>query len=545
MILSEGRLRRIAEETLTRIDAEPSWAMVLEGSIAEGFGNPSSDIDFLLIADTDGELPTMPSLLFVAGRRVEVRTRSLAQIEAQLDQVRALARRAVAKTPEDLLNRCQRLLGSHVLRGDALVARAKALLPAAEFAEVMTNWWRHYARQSIRQAIALDTLGQHGEAAAWARSALVQAAKSWAAAHGETYLEPKWLSLQFDRIGDTETAARYWALTDAGPQTPGYVAECVALVAELGVSGCAPDASKLSIEGAPGVTTWQTGERVHAVRAKRDVFAFGAHAGLVWRSVVFGRSLTDALAAASATGVVKPGELFADFLRLGLVRLAWRGDRFVSPALPLGAPTGPITPPPTAARPPLRLGGGAVTHDRAIELSPLPAVRFGAAAMTLMWSNVLVENAREDLSGAVARNQWRVAELSAHRVVLVCARGLLSAYGVNPLPPDSDVVRRLSLLPAETGPIRELAETIVARRLDSPAAAQRVLGELDGLVSATRTVTGAQVFPSSFDSARAWDRTLAIGYDWLRLGAYLDADLPIEEARDLLGNGGRQPLATR
>jgi alkylhydroperoxidase family enzyme len=536
MILSDDQLRRIAEQTLERVAAAPGWAMVLEGSIAEGFGNPSSDVDFLLIAEDDGELPTMPSILFVDGRRVEVRTRTTGQIAAQFAELRAKAARRVSTLHEDLLNRCQRLLGSHVIRGDGLVAKVKAMLPADEFADVMARWWGHYARQSARQAVALGALGQHEEAAAWARSALVQAVKTWAARRGETYLEPKWLSMQLDRIGDAETAARYWSLADgSGLQ---HLNDCVQFVEDLGVAGCAGGVGRLSVERVAGVTTWQTGDRVHVVRDKRDVFALGSAAGRMWRSIVFGRSLPETLAGA---GVDDPGELVADFLRLGLVRLAWRGGGTVSPALPLGAPTGPISPPPSLARPSVQLHGAEVADDRAVELVPLPAARFGAAAMNLMWSNVLIENVLEDLSGAVARGQWRVAQLSAHRVLLVCARGLLSAYGVNPLPPDSDVVRRLRLLPEEVEPIRALAASIDTAALDSPERAASLLDDLKQLVARTRAATGSLVFPSSFDSARAWEQTLAIGYDWLRLGAYLDADLPIDEARDLLTSGGRQP----
>ncbi|GAA0624259.1 hypothetical protein GCM10010174_49290 [Kutzneria viridogrisea] len=538
MILSEDQLQRITEQTLEQVGAAPDWAVVLEGSIAEGFGNPSSDIDFLLIVEEDGELPTMPSILFVDGRRVEVRTRTTGQIAAQFAQLRAKAGRRVSALHEDLLNRCQRLLGSHVLRGDELVARVKEMLPAAEFAGVMTRWWSHYARQSARQAVALGALGQHEEAAAWARSALVQAVKAWAAGRGETYLEPKWLSMQLERIGDEQVAARYWALASAGSGQR-YLDDCVRLVADLGVSGCTGGVGQLSVERVAGVTTWQTGDRVHVVRDKRDVFALGSAAGRLWRSIVFGRSLPDTLAAAH--GVDEPGELVADFLRLGLIRLAWRGGGTVCPALPLGAPAGPISPPPSRVRPSVRLQGAEVADERAVELVPLPATRFGAAAMNLMWSNVLIENVIEDLSGAVARGQWRVAQLSAHRVVLVCARGLLSAYGVNPLPPDSEVVRGLRLLPEEVEPIRALAAAIDTSVLDSAQRARQVLAELERLVELTRTATGSLVFPSSFDSVQAWEQTLAIGYDWLRLGAYLDADLPIDEARDLLSSGGRQP----
>jgi hypothetical protein len=531
MIISADRLRDIAAQTLARIDAPPGCAMVLEGSIAEGFGNPSSDIDFLLVTDDDVDRPTMPTVLFMDGRRVEVRTRSAAQLADQFAQVRGSG-----PLQEDLLNRCQRVLGSYVLHGDALMARVKALLPKADFADTMARWWAHHARHSLLQALALDTLGEEAEAASWSRSALVQAAKSWLVTRGETYLEPKWLSMQLDRAGDPVVAVRYWELDESGG-----LASRVTFAAELGVE---VGDGEITVENAPGVTTWPVGERVHVVRDRRDVFALGAEAAQVWRTVVFGRSVAQTVAGAEATGVSRPGELLADFLRLGLFRLERHGET-VTPRLPLGAPAGPISPPPSDVRPPVRLAGAAADGDRSVALLPLPAVRFSATAMTLVWSNVLIENAREDLRGAVERGQWRVCELSARRVVLASARSLLSAYGVNPLPPDSDVVRRLCLLPAALRPIRERALRIEALRVDSAETAAAVLAELAEFVAVVRTAAGAPEFPASFDTALAWDDTLAIGYDWLRLGAYLDADLPIDEARDLLASGGAQPHERR
>jgi hypothetical protein len=56
-----------------------------------------------------------------------------------------------------------------------------------------------------------------------------------------------------------------------------------------------------------------------------------------------------------------------------------------------------------------------------------------------------------------------------------------------------------------------------------------------------REIAGGTQFPASFDSREQWRRTLDISYDWLRPAAYLDTELPLDEARDLLGSGGQQP----
>ncbi|GLW51795.1 hypothetical protein Stsp02_74560 [Streptomyces sp. NBRC 14336] len=550
MILTEDQLQDLLDKSLAELPRGTEWAVTLEGSIAEGFGNPSSDIDFLLVARSEDDLPTMPSLLFVDGRRVEIRTRSVRQLADQFRAVEDGAKRP-GRLSEDLLNRCQRFLHSHPLRGHALVEEVKALLPVERFREITADWWAHRARQSLRHALALLCLGETDEAVDWTRSGLVQTVKSWAARLGETYLEPKWLSLQLDRAGRTDVRDRYWLLEATAP-APGdtdaaheYLTEALAFAAKLGLTGVPRQPERITVERVNGVTTWQTGDRVHVVRARRDVFALGDDAGTVWRSLVLGRPLPQALAASAGTGVTDPGALLATFLRYGLIRLAWKGGGTITPSLPLAAPPGPVTPPPSTARPLLSVRGAAVGGPRAVDLMPLPADRFAAAAMGLVWANVVVENAVEDLTGALQRGQWRVAELTTRRAVHAALRGLFSAYGVNPLPADSDLVRRLDLLPAATGgPIGEGAGTLLRRTVDAPERGDALLTDLRSFIGLVRGAVGADAFPLSFESADTWRATLELGYDWLRIGAHLDAELPIEEARDLLSSNGAQPHRT-
>lgn len=545
MILSQRYLKELADTALEQISAPAEWAVALEGSIAEGFGNPGSDIDFLLIAEGVADLPTMPSIFFIDGRRVEVRTRSTRQVARQMEAVAAVVGkgpRQVARVSEDLLNRCQRLLRSFPIRHPGGVGELKDALPYGDFAALMRSWWAEHARQSIRHAIALSVLGEHSEAASWCQAGLLQAAKSWAAGHEETYLEPKWLSAQLERIGRSELADRYWrleTLAASGLTAQRYVAACVELAAALGISGCEWQPERLTVERVTGVTTWQTGERVHVVRARQDVFALGETAAAAWRSVVFGRALPTVCATASAGGVAEAGALIATFLRYGLLRLNWRGGGPVTPALPMAAPAGPVTPPPSSARPLLGVGGARVCDPRAVDLIPLPAQRFGAAAMSMIAANILVENSLEDFNGALACGQWRVAELTGRRALHSGLRGVLSAYGVNPLPPDAEVLGRLALLPPQTLPIREAAQRLDGLSITSSEQGEAVRAELDQFVTLAREVMGE--FPSSFQAASGWRATLDIGYEWLRLGAYLDSALPVDEARDLLTSGGAQP----
>ncbi|MFK4145264.1 nucleotidyltransferase domain-containing protein [Streptomyces sp. NPDC004065] len=551
MILSEDRLQDLLAKSLAELPQDTGdFAVVLEGSIAEGFGNPSSDVDFLLIARGERETPTMPSLLFVDGRRVEIRTRSVRQLTDQFSTLRDRARHP-GRVPEDLLNRCQRLLHSHPLRGHALVEEVKSLMPPGQFARIAADWWGHRARQSLRHAVALLCLGRNEEAVEWNRAGLLQTAKAWAAGHGETYLEPKWLSLQLDRAGRPGVRERYRRLQETAPAPGGdreaahaHLTACLDFAAALGLTGVADRPGRLTVERAAGVTTWPAGDRVHVVRRRREVFALGDRAGAVWRSLVPGRPLPEALAAAAAATGGDPGPLLATFLRYGLIRLAWKGGGTVTPSLPLAAPPGPVTPPPSTARPLLSVRGAAVGGPDAVDLIPLPADRFAAATMALVWSNVVVENAVEDLTGALRRRQWPVAELTARRAVHAALRGLFSAHGVHPLPPDCDLVHRMDLLPPSTGAIRSRARELLARAVASPHDGDAVLEDLRSFVALVRDSAGADAFPASFDSAGAWRATLELGYDWLRVGVHLDATLPIEEARDLLSGHGLQPHRT-
>jgi hypothetical protein len=551
MILSESYVQWLLDEAISRVSLPADCGMVIEGSIAEGFGNDTSDIDFLFICDDDYDYPTMPSILFVDGRRVEVRTRSLSQVREQASGLLDLAAagpRGVSRISVDLLNRCQRLSRSFPLRNDALVDRAQNVLPASHLPAIVSPWFAHYARQAMRYAVALNAMHQFEEGANWARVALARAAKAWLAAQGETYVEPKWLPQQFLRSGAdaSDLVERFWSLTRtrdvAVTSDDSYLAATARLVHEFGVDRCPPDPTMVTVAPERHVTTWQVGDKVHIIRGRQDVFALGSQAATVWRSVVLATPLPDLLTRTGQDPATS-GEILAEFHRVGLLRLRWRNGGTITSAQPY-APALPSTPPPSTSMPILGLDGAVMPDENTqLALMPLPAKRFGAAAMAHVWSNVMIENAREDLTGALAQQQWGVAEISAHRMLLHACRVLLSAYGVSPLPPDSAIVERLRQLPQVPDNLATLAETI-SRNLnliDSPRQGGAIADSLEAFVGRLRKVTGADLFPASFESSEEWNQTIQIGHDWVRIGAFLDSDFPIEEARDLFHTGGAQP----
>ncbi|WP_431949462.1 AMP-binding protein [Nocardia lijiangensis] len=659
--LPTERVRQLLDSALESVALPADSAVLFEGSLAEGFGNEGSDVDFLAVVPGTEELPTLPTVLFIDGRRVEVRTRSAAQLRRQLDQ-------AAADDPapdEDLLNRCQRFLRATVVRpGTVDIDGLRALLPHDDFRTRMAEWWTARAVQALRYAAALRALRSLDEASEWARDGLLQAMKAWAARRGETYLETKWLPHQLDRIGPHDVIERYRELSEPGtwnllagngdampePTTNGYrtvepdsssatafgslrgdngdamsepttdghrtvepeslsatafgslrgdngdamseprtnghrtiapdsssatasgppqtglhpdapIPDSAAyhsaedatwqhlwqLAADLGIEEATDDPHRILFARRPGVTTWTIGGRVHVVRDDRDVFALSDAGTRAWRSVVFKHSVRDVLARSPHDIATE----LAEFVRLGLVGLQWRGAGPIEPALAMCKPAAPYTPVPSAHRPALGLTGAA-RDDAIATLSPLPARRFTECALHLVWSNIVLENAREDLAGAVKNGQGGVADIAAHRLVAMAVRILLSAFGIHPLPADVSPAATVARLLPPGAPRRAevLAHLDAARRVRFSALLRdgdtlAGLAILDDFVEVVRGVAGgadaAVAFPASFDSREQWRRTLAIGYDWLRLAAYLNTDLPLDEARDLLTTGGHQP----
>lgn len=542
------RLRELLTQALERVEHPPTYGVVLEGSIAEGFGNDTSDVDFLLLTDDDYEHPTMPTVLFVDGHRVEVRMRSARQLRAQvagLNTTSAAMSHREAKVSEDQLNRCQRFAHSVVVHNGALIERVRRSLPPCDLAALISAWFDRQARDSLRYAVALLELREFDEAALWARAGLTEAAKGWAAARGETYLGMKWLPEQLARIaGEAEVIAELRQLLASSEKRAAadeYAAACLDMAARLGCRGAIESAESVVLARRRDVTTWQLGTRVHVVRGRSDVFALEPDAVTVWRSLVFGQTLTE-IHARARRGSPSAGAVIADLHRLGLIDLRWRGGARIKPALA-------YTPAPEFDQPTLCANGMlARPFDRVVKRCPIAARDFAAAGMAQVWANVEIENAREDLRGALNAAQWGVVRTTAHRMLRRACVVALTAYGVYPLPlPEAGpyTLQDVRDLPQD---IKNMALTlereVQAGELDSKLP-QATLELLEDFVEMIRRDTFGEDFPACFLDDNGWNRTLEIGYDWVRLGAYLDAEFPIEEAHDLLTAGAGAATPTR
>ena len=530
-----------------QLDQRAADAVLLEGSIAEGFGNDRSDVDFVAIVDSGLEPATMPYILFIDGRRIEVRLLSSKRLRRELVQVRsALGRggRAVARLSWNLLERCQRFMGALPIHNPALIRDLQAELGAEALGEAVARWFDDFARQTGRYAVAMLALGQLDYASAWIKTAAFHAAKSHVARLGERYMSAKWLSLQLERASVApDLVDRLWALLHA-PHAAGGEGDTVmagiALIRDFGVNGVSLSPERVLVGRAKGVTTWQIGERVHVLRG-RDLFALDRDAARTWRSITFGTPcMTIAGADGGALAPERARALLADFSRAGLVSLHWKGGGAIRARRH-------ATSAPVARSPLISIDGARPCADReaALQLLPMPAERFAEAGLEMMWANIGLENAREDALGALKRGQWRVLEYALQRMMQTACMVTLGAHGVTPQPPleeaTLDAIRLLPLEPAVIDGIRQLERCSIACVED--AAHRFQLAEQ--LAQRLRNHGGEPQFPASFDTASGWRGTIHATYDWINLGAHLDARFPqtahgghgtAEEARDLLAS---------
>lgn len=543
MVYNEERFQQLLNEAMRCINAPENCAAYLEGSIAEGFGNEKSDIDFIVLVDGDQEFPPLPILLYIEGQRIEIRIRSSGEMQQMAREIFESARggrRGLTQLSEEVLDKFQRFSHSLPLRNHALLNSLHDLLPTDELAKVISAWFNEHALQSMRCAVAMLALGQQLEAANWARSGLNQGVRSWLATRGETYIDRtnKWFFQQLGRVkGDDEIRERALLLESparSGLDLDTYVRHVAQFLEAIGITGCCIDPSKASLRRRAGVTTWQIGSRVHVVSQWRELFGLNKEAARAWRTLPFKRPLPEVLKCVDAhPGIV--GNLVAEFHRLGLVSLHWQGggEIKVRAASPV---------PPSTQQPILSLGGVIFSDDedmpfKLVQLSPQ---RFAAAGAACGWANMEIENAREDAVGALKAKQWGVFERAARRMLKETCAAALSAYGVNPLPPNEEIVLRLQSVEMPSSDIKtKILELDQQLLVDNEETASSMLESVNKIVLQMRDLTKSHM-PSCFDSSDAWQETITIGYEWACLAVHLRAKIP-KAMLKLVALGGQQP----
>ena len=513
-------------------------AVALEGSLAEGFGNETSDVDLVFLTDAPGTHPTMPTVVFLQDRRVEIRVRTLDEGYRQCKQVTdaaARGRKALSGISRDLIDRVQRIGGARLLAPTEAAEKLRAACAAPAVARIIHDWYRNSADDAILTADALCVLGDEASARAWCRTAGIHTVKAWLAERGDTYIESKWYGRQLGRTpGGQELLAKLETLVGT-EELPKLVAGVAAFRGRHVTGPPVRTGGQMVVQPNRRVTTWRIGRVPHIVDPAGAVFVLGDTAARVWSGLPFGMSLREVVAHFTASGIADAGQVLGELHRLGLIRLVVRGcgvlgSRPASATRPLDGALG------------IGLDGAvrpAGLAPAGIRPLPVTATAFVTAGMGMVWSNVVVENALEDIAGALKKEEWVLLGVATRRCVRFLCAVALCAHGVAPGPADEETVSvagRLGVLPRH---LWTAAEALVSR-VDATDAteAATIVENLRELVAEVRAVLpGGGGLPSSFDGADGWSDTLAVGGDWIRLATYLGIRPPKEDAQDLVAVG--------
>ncbi|AYJ47357.1 hypothetical protein [Rhodococcus sp. P1Y] len=542
---------RLLDEALQALDAQPGYGVVLEGSIAEGFGNSTSDVDFLLIEPGERTTPLIPTIIFRDGRRVEVRVRSVHQIALEINHVLSGISNdssSLDGVTFDQLDRVQRLCRSVVYRRSVGTDHLKSLVPPAAIDNASKTWFAQLVNQSVRCGLAMEAIEEWQEAVQWYRTAVEQGAKAWLCSQGESYLSVKWTSLQFARLPsahDRFERFRDLLITPRGTNEDmrSYAIRAKILLSDFGFDLSDLEPRSVFFTRKPDTTTWQIGDRVHIVRNREEVYVLSSAARTVWRSIDFNRCAADQLADLRSV-VARPGQCFSEFHRLGFLGLRWSNGEEVNGRSQSSSA-------PSTSLPVISIRGaevGDATED--VRLVPLAPAQFAGAGIALVWANAEIENSREDAIGALDAEQWGTFQSATRRMVRKAAMVALTANGLVPRSSnsnglggsswqrreaDEEACARMTRIPGLPG---QLVQTALALEAGSPIAgredAESALKDVDQFVHSVRDVTGGSLFPSSFVSPAEWRETLELSYDWVRMAAFLDSAFPLDEARDLV-----------
>ncbi|WP_442496820.1 nucleotidyltransferase domain-containing protein [Methylobacter sp. sgz302048] len=553
MSLNHSFLLQLWEQSRQQLYAQlgqrqPS-AVFLEGSIAEGFGNERSDIDFVAIIDDGTEMATMPYILFLENRRVEVRLLSRERLQRELLQVKEALNagiESVAQISWNQLERCQRFIGCLPIENEACIKSLQDLLGKESLGRAVALWFEDFARQTGRYAVAMLALEQDDYARAWIKTSVFHAAKSFVAQRGERYLGSKWLSLQLDRAQvDKKLVQRFWDFYTEKSQDSSaidYLHKGIALLEEFSVSGVELNFEKVLADSRAGVSTWQIGRHLHILRDE-DIFRLDDGSARVWRRIIWNTPCIQiAHDKRSVQATTDAKNHLADFSRAGLISLCWGGEGEIR-ARQLGTSCPLLT-----GKAALISVDGArlsASSPAGIQLLPVPARRLAEAGVELTWANIGVENSREDSEGALRSGQLRVLQYTLQRMIQTASMVALAGYGITPQPPlEEAVLEALRLLPLNPSLV-EAIQRIETESIHSREQGQELFELAGQIVRELRQLGGDEQFPASFDTASGWCETVMYGYDWINLATHLNARFPAsavggrgsaEEARDLLAS---------
>jgi hypothetical protein len=179
-------------------------ASFLAGSLVEGFGTPTSDVDVYLLSDDD--VPGRRQYRFGA-TRVDAHLMSWAYLAATLDRLSAtvLASDGTAPPPEERdLVLAARLWTSRPVTGAAALVQVRERVVFPRLRQLVAHARLTTVHTALEDYAGLRAVGDLDGALQVARVALLAAAKAVAATEGEVYPGDKWAFRQLARSAPPE-----------------------------------------------------------------------------------------------------------------------------------------------------------------------------------------------------------------------------------------------------------------------------------------------------------------------------------------------------
>ena len=412
-------LRSAAFAAADAFGLDETCGLAVIGSISEGFGNATSDVDVLLVPAREANRPVVRHMSAYEGRRVEVFVRSA-------EALRQFGRRLpVESTVDDEdLDFYHRVGRCHVV---ADTPQFRAARCAFDMEWLVSRSWRMASdrcRQMYERAVAAAAIHRGLDAVVHGRKALEYAAIAFASARGETYNSTKFLDLRLQRAGlDSQGWAKYQALRthtdDSRCET--FLSELASLFAEWGIAQADPQWRASLLEDTQLV---QVGEHLVASRRGRSAILDDPDGSLH-------AALQQPLPLSDAPFASELGFLH----RAGIVGVSNLNQQWVD----------------TRYHPPV---GTLHIHSQGLELSDArvlvghDAEAIVSAGLSLLRSAFVIENRAEDAIGAIERKDYRTARNCFEAILIHYATVALCHDVLTPRPQGHECLEVLRLDPA-------------------------------------------------------------------------------------------------
>ena len=502
------------------------YGVLLIGSIAEGFGNTTSDIDLLILLDDREERPTGKTMMrwgVDGSRRVEVLFRSNEDLELLAKSVRSGAANR-EDNPRYILDFYQRITRGVALWNAAFCERARQGFDEKVAARQVSAWAREKATWNSIATSFESAIGGDIASAPWATETTFFAAVAWAAEANESYVGDKWLLEKLIRLEVEEAVLNrvQSLLCDDGAPHPLHMNSCLALMEYFQFERPAFDFASVSLAVASELSEHEIDGRLYLYRGD-TIWALNDDVGSVWKEISGGTSVGVLLATAKDERRLR--KILFDLHRSGLViahlgeSWSWvRGNELTPVAMRFGALT---------AR-----GYVSASHDWVIEQIPLPLRRFVASSMDLLYSALYLGILQEDVMGSYEARQRGALALQIKYMARKAADVLLSAHGINPLPPKHESISRMMELTTVPDESRSAILACASKAVIDDVDAAEAYASANALPSALPDFLAVQQVVDINKSAEGMQFAFTLGVPWIQLAQELGVPSQFAQEED-------------